>query len=45
MQSRVYLLGDSNIHHIEEIREAGLELPSVNQVEVSKFRDLLCIFS
>ena len=25
----------SNIKHMEEIREAGLEMPDVNQVEVS----------
>lgn len=25
----------SNVEHIEEIREAGLELPSVNQIEVT----------
>ena len=24
----------SNVHHIDEIRDAGLELPSVNQIEV-----------
>ncbi|THH32832.1 hypothetical protein EUX98_g1335 [Antrodiella citrinella] len=24
----------SNIHHIEEVKNAGLELPSVNQLEV-----------
>ena len=27
----------SNVKHLEEIREAGLEAPSVNQIEV-KFR-------
>ena len=25
----------SNIHHIKEIEDAGLELPAVNQLEVS----------
>jgi hypothetical protein len=25
---------DSGVKHIEEIREAGLEMPSVNQIEV-----------
>ena len=25
----------SNVKHLEEIREAGLELPSVNQIEVN----------
>jgi hypothetical protein len=27
----------SNVKHLEEIVEAGLELPSVNQVEVGSF--------
>ncbi|KAK7685357.1 hypothetical protein QCA50_011721 [Cerrena zonata] len=26
-----------NIHHLEEIREAGLEIPSVNQIELQPF--------
>ncbi|CAL1708217.1 unnamed protein product [Somion occarium] len=38
-QGKVRTVGVSNynIHHIEEIREAGLELPSVNQVELHPF--------
>lgn len=31
----VRLTDPSNIQHIEEIRAAGLELPVVNQIEVS----------
>lgn len=31
---RAELIVSSGIHHLEEIREAGLEIPSVNQIEV-----------